>query len=239
MASPSPTSRAKFFPTRSRSIRWSRWRSLPAPPRRVRRQDQRGDQCDHALRPGPDHAPWRVTASYGSFGTANGGFNLGYGGQKWGNFISVNGLNSGRFLDPPEFVGDARQRQRRKRSSTAWIIKFSDADSLHVNLGFTRSWFQTPNSFDAQTASPWNGVVVNNGGLDPIGNVVGPADQRSQIKTFNIAPSWTRSSIQHGFHARGLRPPRSVQLLPERQSLCRPRPLEPSAGNGCPVSHAH
>ena len=26
----------------------------------------------------------------------------------------------------------------------------------------------------------------------PIGNVVGPADQRSQIKTFNIAPSWTR-----------------------------------------------
>ena len=31
-----------------------------------------------------------------------------------------------------------------------------------------------------------------NGGLDPNGNVVGPADQRSQIKTFNIAPSWTR-----------------------------------------------
>jgi hypothetical protein len=28
--------------------------------------------------------------------------------------------------------------------------------------------------------------------LDPNGNVVGPADQRSQIKTFNIAPSWTR-----------------------------------------------
>ena len=28
----------------------------------------------------------------------------------------------------------------------------------------------------------------NNGGLDPNGNVVGPADQRSQIKTFNIAP---------------------------------------------------
>jgi hypothetical protein len=35
-------------------------------------------------------------------------------------------------------------------------------------------------------------VVVDNGGLDPNGNVVGPADQRSQIKTFNIAPTWTR-----------------------------------------------
>ncbi len=45
-----------------------------------------------------------VTASYGSFGTSNLGFTLGYGGQKWGNFISANGLNSGRFLDPPEFA---------------------------------------------------------------------------------------------------------------------------------------
>src|SRR6202008_4368602 len=47
-------------------------------------------------------------------------------------------------------------------------------------------------TFDSQFATPWNGVVVNNGGLDPNGNVVGPTDQRSQIKTFNIAPVWTR-----------------------------------------------
>src|ERR1700751_5221120 len=45
-----------------------------------------------------------VTTSYGSFGTSNVDFNLGYGGQKWGNFISANAMNSGRFLDPPEFV---------------------------------------------------------------------------------------------------------------------------------------
>src|SRR6202042_1258696 len=44
-----------------------------------------------------------VTASYGAFGTSNAGFDLAYGGQKWGNFISVSGLNTGRFLDPPEF----------------------------------------------------------------------------------------------------------------------------------------
>jgi hypothetical protein len=70
--------------------------------------------------------------------------------------------------------------------------QLSTADSIHLNFGFTRSWFQTPNSYDSQLATPWNGVVVAHGGLDPNGNVVGPADQRSQIKTFNIAPSWTR-----------------------------------------------
>ena len=63
---------------------------------------------------------------------------------------------------------------------------------MQLNLGFTRSWFQTPNSYDAQLATPWNGVVVNNGGLDPNGNAVGPTDQRSKIGTFNIAPTWTR-----------------------------------------------
>src|SRR6202043_1545439 len=45
-----------------------------------------------------------LTPSYGSFGTSSVDFNLGYGGQKWGNFISASGLNSGRFLDPPEFT---------------------------------------------------------------------------------------------------------------------------------------
>src|SRR5690349_6392619 len=45
-----------------------------------------------------------LTTSHGSFGTANVGLNFAYGGDKWGNFISANGLNSGRFLDPPVFT---------------------------------------------------------------------------------------------------------------------------------------
>src|SRR5205085_11245028 len=36
-----------------------------------------------------------VTHTNGSFGTSNTGFDLGYGGKRWGNFISANGLNSG------------------------------------------------------------------------------------------------------------------------------------------------
>ena len=44
-----------------------------------------------------------VKASYGTFGTTNDGFDLGYGGKNWGNFISANGLDTSRFLDGPEF----------------------------------------------------------------------------------------------------------------------------------------
>jgi Carboxypeptidase regulatory-like domain/TonB-dependent Receptor Plug Domain len=132
-----------------------------------------------------------VNTSYGSFGTSNVGFNLAYGGQKWGNFISANGLNSGRFLDPPEF-SVVHAKGNEENVFDRLDFQLSKADSIHLNLGFTRSWFQTPNSFDQQNATAWNGLVVDNAGLGPDGLPVGPTDQRSQIKTFNIAPSWTR-----------------------------------------------
>jgi hypothetical protein len=132
-----------------------------------------------------------VTASYGSFGTSNVGFNLAYGGKNWGNFISANGLNSGRFLDPPEFAV-LHDKGNEENAFDRVDFQISRIDSLHVNVGFTRSWFQTPNSFDSQNATPWKGVVVNDGGIGPNGLPVGPTDQRSKIDTFNIAPSWTR-----------------------------------------------
>ena len=131
-----------------------------------------------------------LLASYGSFGTSSGGLNLAYGGQKWGNFISVAGLNSGRFLDPPEFQA-IHDRGNQQNIFDRLDFQPAQNDSIHLNLGLTRSWFQTPNTFDAQLASAWSGAVVDNGGLDPKGSVVGPADQRAQIRTFNIAPTWT------------------------------------------------
>ena len=72
-------------------------------------------------------------------------------------------------------------------------LQLSQHDTLNINLEFTRSWFQTPNSYDAQTAAAWSGGVVDNGGLGPNGQVVGSQDQRSQIRTFNVAPNWTRA----------------------------------------------
>ncbi|HEY5028784.1 MAG TPA: TonB-dependent receptor, partial [Candidatus Angelobacter sp.] len=130
------------------------------------------------------------TTSYGSFGTSSEGFNLAYGNDKWGNFISVNGLNSGRFLDPPEStVMHAKGNEENLFDRVDFQL--SQANSLHLNLGFTRSWFQTPNTFDQQNGTAWSGLVVNNGGLGPNGVPIGPADQRSQIRTFNIAPTFT------------------------------------------------
>jgi len=131
-----------------------------------------------------------LTGSYGSFGTANTGFDFAYGGKQWGNFISVNGLNSGRFLDPSEFTV-THDKGNEENVFDRVDFQLSQADSIHANLGFTRSWFQNPNSFDTEDATAWKGLVVNNGGLGPNGVPVGPADQRSQIRTFNIAPSWT------------------------------------------------
>ena len=68
-----------------------------------------------------------------------------------------------------------------------------------LNFNFTRSWFQTPNNYDAQNAAAWSGPVCANylsysttcNGLGPNGQVIGPTDQRSKILTFDIAPSWT------------------------------------------------
>ena len=131
-----------------------------------------------------------ITGSYGSFGTSNLAANLAYGNAKWGNFISASGLNSGRFLDPPEFAV-MHDKGNEENLFDRVDYQISTGDSIHFNFGFTRSWFQTPNSFDTQNATAWNGLV-STGGLGPDGLPVGPADQRSQIKTFNIAPSWTR-----------------------------------------------
>jgi hypothetical protein len=123
-----------------------------------------------------------VTTSYGSFGSSTVGINLGYGGPKWGNFVSASGLNTGRFLDPPEFtVIHAKGNEENIFDRVDYQL--SKADSIQLNLGFTRSWFQNPNSFDN---------VLHTGQTDPAGNPLSPTDQRSQIRTFNIAPSWTR-----------------------------------------------
>jgi Carboxypeptidase regulatory-like domain/TonB-dependent Receptor Plug Domain len=120
-----------------------------------------------------------VTASYGSFGSANLGFDLAYGNQKWGNFIAANGLRTGRFLDPPEFTA-IHDTGNQVNLFDRVDYQVTGTDTLHGNFQYTRSWFQTPNTFD------------NLNVLDFRGNPVGNTDQRSKIGTFNIAPTWTK-----------------------------------------------
>jgi hypothetical protein len=141
-----------------------------------------------------------ITTSYGSFGSVNTGFNLSYGGNSWGNFISANGLNTDRFLDGPE-LAVMHDRGNEENVFDRVDFKLSSKDTISLNFGYSRSWFQTPNSYDAEDATAWDGLVVpttcpagqigNCGGLGPNGLAVGIQDQRSKIGTFNIAPSWT------------------------------------------------
>lgn len=137
-----------------------------------------------------------VTTSYGTFGTSSGAADFSYGGQTWGNFIAVSGLNTGRFLDGPEFQV-FHDHGNEENIFDRVDFKPSNKDTINLNFQYTRSWFQTPNSYDAQTADAWSGLVVDNGGLGPNGLPVGATDQRSKIRTYNIAPTWTRLLNPH------------------------------------------
>jgi hypothetical protein len=123
-----------------------------------------------------------VHTSYGSFGTVTGGADVGYGTDKFGNFFEIDGQNSGRFLDAPEF-SVIHDRGNEENLFDRIDRQFTQADSLHLDLNYSRSWFQTPDTFDN----------LNIGKTDPItGAPLAETDQRSKIGTFDIAPTYTR-----------------------------------------------
>ncbi len=120
-----------------------------------------------------------ITSSFGSFGSATGGFDIGYGSETWGNFFELDGLNTGRFLDTPEF-SVFHDKGNEQNVFDRLDYQFTPADAVHLNLNYSRSWFQTPNSYD------------NLNVVDQFDNVVGDTDQHSKIETFDIAPTYTR-----------------------------------------------
>jgi len=138
-----------------------------------------------------------VNASYGTFGSASGGFDIAYGGEKWGNFLALSGLTTGRFLDPPELTV-MHDKGNEENLFDRVDYQLTQADALHLNAGYSRSWFQSPNSFDQQfhsclgvtgyTCAGGTNFIANN----ETGAPLGQADQRSKIGTINVAPTWTR-----------------------------------------------
>jgi hypothetical protein len=129
-----------------------------------------------------------VSSSYGAFGSATAGFDLAWGGKKWGNFIEADGLNSGRFLDPPEFVV-FHDKGNEQNVFDRVDYNFTSVDSIHLDLNYSRSWFQTPNSYDSLNVP---NVVSSGASASPVFGSVGNADQHSKIGTFNISPTYTR-----------------------------------------------
>jgi hypothetical protein len=129
-----------------------------------------------------------ISSSYGAFGSASGGFDLAYGGKKWGNFIEADAQDSGRFLDPPEFeVFHDKGNEQNFFDRVDYL--FSAADSVHLDMSYSRSWFQTPNSYDNLNVE---NVVGDDTGVSPTFGNVGDADQHSKIGTINISPTYTR-----------------------------------------------
>jgi hypothetical protein len=129
-----------------------------------------------------------ITSSYGTFGSATGAVDLSYGTKNAGNFFEFDGLNTGRFLDPPEFVV-FHDKGNEQNVFDRVDYQFTQADSVHLNLNYSRSWFQTPNSYDNLNVQ---NVVAGGSGSSPIFANVGNTDQHSKIETFDIAPTYTR-----------------------------------------------
>src|SRR5205814_7496464 len=109
-----------------------------------------------------------VSLGYGSFKTPLFEANVGAGTQSFGNFLSLSGLRTDRFLDPPELeaLHDAGDQ-------LSFFDRFDfrpgTNDTIHLNVQAARSGFDVPNTYDqiAQT-------------------------QHQNIRTFNIAPGYSR-----------------------------------------------
>ena len=118
-----------------------------------------------------------LSLGYGSFGTPVASFALGVGTQHFGNFVTFDAVDSGRYLDTPE------QRPLHAHGNNENFFDridyhVSDKDAVQLNLSASRSWFQNPNQYDQQAAGQ---------------------DQRGKILSLNVSPSWT-----HIINARSL-----------------------------------
>ena len=116
-----------------------------------------------------------VDATYGSFGTVGGSVGLGFGSAKVGNFLAVDGVRSGRFLDTPEFT-PFHDIGNNQTIFDHLDFQPNGKDSFHLNLFAARNWIQIPNDYD-QLAQ----------------------DQRQHVATWSVAPGY-----QHTFNAHTL-----------------------------------
>lgn len=119
---------------------------------------------------------------------------MAYGGAKWGNFLAVSGLQTGRFLDPPNrpsFTTKATKPTHSTASTTnsPTPIPFSSTWVIRAR-GFKLPILTTRSLQPAGTRLALAIQTTSCGGLGPNGELVGPQDQRSKIGTFNVAPTF-------------------------------------------------
>ena len=111
-----------------------------------------------------------VSFGYGSFKTPTVDVNLGGGSHAVGNFMSLTGMRTDRFLDPPEFQA-LHDRGNQLSFFDRLDAHTGDTGTFHLNLQAARSTFDVPNTLD--------------------GDTLGQA-QHQQIDTFNVAPGYSQ-----------------------------------------------
>jgi hypothetical protein len=119
------------------------------------------------------HVFGNIDASYGSLGTAGGSIGLGFGSTHAGNFLAVDGIRSGRFLDTPEFTAfhDIGNNQT---IFDRFDYQPNGQDAFHLNLFTARNWIQIPNTYDQ------------------LGQ-----DQHQRVLTWSFAPGYQRTINAH------------------------------------------
>jgi len=115
-----------------------------------------------------------VDTYYGSFGSTGGDVALGYGNEKFGNFIALDGTRSGRFLDTPEFL-PFHDIGNNQTIFDRLDYQPDATDVVHFNLFAARNWIQIPDDYDQLATLQ---------------------DQRQRVLTWSIAPGY-----QHTFNA--------------------------------------
>jgi hypothetical protein len=111
-----------------------------------------------------------VSASYGSFNSPSFEANLGGGSHTVGNFLSISGLSTDRFLDPPEFEA------LHDSGNSLNLFDRLDAHAgqsgvFHLNFQSGHSSFDVPNTYDQEDAGQ---------------------DQHQTIRSLNVAPGFSR-----------------------------------------------
>jgi hypothetical protein len=111
-----------------------------------------------------------VSFGYGSFKSPSAELNVGVGSKKIGNFFTVDGLRTERFLDPPEL--QALHDTGTKQSFFDRLdVHPTDQDTFHLNVQSAKTAFDVPNTLDQQD--------------------LGQA-QHQTITSFNVAPGYVR-----------------------------------------------
>ncbi len=111
-----------------------------------------------------------ISLGFGSFDTPTASITLAAGSRTFGNFLALDGLDSHRFLDTPEFHS-LHARGNAENAFDRFDWQPSESTSLHLNLSAARSWFQVPNTYDQQTAGQ---------------------DQRQHMTSFNAGLAFSR-----------------------------------------------